>query len=79
MKSVYLLFHTHRLEDGEDDDKLLGVYSSRELAERKIEDKYIKLPGFCDAEGEFVVDEYVIDQDGWEEGYSTVQPDSKAE
>jgi hypothetical protein len=77
MKSVYILFHTHHFEDGEDDDKLIGVYSSRELAERKIEGKYKKLPGFCDADGEFIIDEYEIDLDHWEEGYLTEQPKKK--
>ena len=71
MKSVFLLFHTHHFENGEDNEKLLGVYSSRELAEKKIENKYKKLPGFCEEGGEFIIDEYEIDQDNWEEGYVT--------
>lgn len=71
MTSVYLLFHTHYLPAGEDDDKLLGVYSSRKLAETKIEEKYRKLPGFCQPDGEFIIDEYQIDQDNWEEGFIT--------
>lgn len=52
MASVYLLFHTHHLPDGEEDDKLLSVYSSREVAEKKIEEKYRSLPGFCEPDGE---------------------------
>jgi len=72
MASVFLLFHTNHLPDGEDDDKLLGVYSSKELAEAKIKDKYSHLPGFCESTGEYVIDEYVVDQDCWEEGFVTV-------
>lgn len=30
---VYLLFHTHEVNPGEDDDKLIGVYSMLEQAE----------------------------------------------
>jgi hypothetical protein len=75
MKSVFLLYHTHHLPEGEDDDKLLGVYSSREIAEKKIESKYKKLPGFCEPDGEFVIDEYTIDQDNWEEGFITTYPE----
>jgi len=74
MTSVFLLFHTHHLSDGEDDDKILGVYSSKALAEKKIEEKYRKLPGFCETDGEFIIDEYKIDQDGWEEGFTTIKP-----
>ena len=73
MKSVFILFHTHHMEDGEEDEKLLGVYSSRELAAQKIENKYKKLPGFCEAGGVFIIDEYKIDQDHWEEGFITVK------
>jgi hypothetical protein len=75
MKSVFLLFHTHHLPGGEDDDKLLGVYSSRDIAEKKIEEKYKKLPGFCKPDGEFIIDEYAIDQDNWEEGFTTTYPE----
>jgi hypothetical protein len=56
---------------GEDDEKLLGVYSSRKIAAQKRDRKYSHLPGFSDPDGEFVIDEYVIDQDDWEEGYVT--------
>lgn len=75
MKSVFLLFHTHHLPSGEDDDKLLGVYSLREIAEKKIEEKYRKLHGFCEPDGEFIIDEYTIDQDNWEEGFITTSPE----
>jgi hypothetical protein len=71
MISVFLLFHTHDLPDGEQDDKLLGVYSSRERAEKKITEKYRLLPGFCERNGEFIINEYFIDQDYWEEGFVT--------
>jgi hypothetical protein len=71
MKSVYLLSHTHHMPDGNDDDKLLGVYSSRDLAEQRRDTRYKLLPGFSQPDGEFVVDEYWIDQDHWEEGFIT--------
>ena len=69
--SVFLLFHIHHLADGEDDKKLLGAYSSREVAQSRIEALYRKLPGFSDDDGEFIIDEYEIDQDNWCEGYVT--------
>ena len=77
MKSVYLLFHIHYFPDGEEDDKLLGVYSTKEIAEKKIEEKYKKMPGCCEPEGEFIIDEYKIDQDRWGSGFVTVFPGEK--
>lgn len=71
MKSVFILFHKHHLPDGEDDEKLLGVYSSRAISEKKIEEVYRKLHGFCEPDGEFIIDEYKIDQDHWTEGFTT--------
>jgi hypothetical protein len=71
MISVFLLYHTHHLPDGEQDNKLLGVYSSREKAEKKITEKYRLLPGFCEQDGEFTTNEYFLYQDNWEEGFVT--------
>ncbi|MCK9293901.1 MAG: hypothetical protein M0P70_02360 [Desulfobulbaceae bacterium] len=71
MKTVYILWHIHHLSDGNEDEKILGVYSSRTLAEHKIEKKFKKLPGFKKPEGEFVISEYFLDQDQWEEGFVT--------
>jgi hypothetical protein len=68
MNSVFLLWHTHDLPHGGEDAKLLGVYSSRQLAEKKIEEKYRNLEGF-DGIGDFVIDEYEIDTDNGEEGF----------
>ena len=45
---VYLLWHTHEVHPGEDDDKLIGVYSTRELAET-AQQRALQLPGFRDA------------------------------
>ena len=71
MKSVYLLWHTHYFSEDEEDSKLLGVYSKRDTAENKIKTKFKKLPGFNDKNGEFIIDEYAIDKDHWEEGFIT--------
>jgi hypothetical protein len=45
VQRVYLLWHTHELEDGEVSEKLLGVYSTGEKAKKRIESAR-KLPGF---------------------------------
>jgi len=53
---------------------VLGVYSSREIAEKEIESKYKKLPGFREPDGKFTIDEYTIDRGDCEEGFLTTYP-----
>jgi hypothetical protein len=65
---VFLLWHMHDLGDGETDDKLLGVYSTRDRAERR-QRQAIGLTGFAEAPEEFVIAEYAVDQDHWVTGY----------
>lgn len=45
---VYLLWHSHPEDPDDDNDKLLGVYSSREMAEERIETRYSELRAFKD-------------------------------
>jgi hypothetical protein len=68
MASVFVLQHVHSREDGDEDIKLIGVYSSREKAEGAIM-RLSRLSGFSDAPDGFHVDEYRVDQDHWVEGY----------
>ena len=70
MKYVYLLWHSHELDDGEEDSKLIGVYSSESLAERK-RDEYKAITGFKDNPDGFEIAEYQIDSDHWHEGFIT--------
>lgn len=69
MKSVFLLWHvsSHR----EDEQKLVGVYdsaASAEAAQKRAE----KLPGFCWDVSGFCVDEYLLGEDHWLEGFETL-------
>ncbi len=66
---VYLLWHCYPEEEHDDNTKLLGVYSSKGLAERKITEKYATLPGFDRGEGEFIIDAMVVDEDQWSDGF----------
>jgi len=74
---IYLLWHTHVLGDGEEDSKLLGVYSSQSLATQKI-DEYKMLPGFRDYPSGFEISKYEIDCDHWKEGFITEAGDGQA-
>lgn len=57
--------------DHPDDDnaKLLGVYSSLEIAENRRDKKYKHLSGFSHGEGEFTIDPYENDEDHWNDGF----------
>ncbi len=66
---VYVLQHVHSLENGAEDVKFIGVYSSRENALSAIA-KLSQAPGCSDAPNGFHIDEYQLDKDHWVEGYS---------
>ena len=70
LQQVYLLWHTHELEDGESSEKLLGAYSTEEKATSRIASAR-KLPGFREAPAGFEVAPYVVDRDEWVEGFVT--------
>ena len=71
MVSVFVLQHVHSREDGVEDVKFIGVYSSREKAQSAVT-RLGGLPGFADAPFGFHIDEYRVDQDQWAEGYVVV-------
>jgi hypothetical protein len=81
MKSVFVLQHMHIFGPGDEDTKMIGVYSTEASALAavfRIKDQ----PGFCEhpnvinANDEnwsgFHISEYDLDTDHWTEGYITV-------
>jgi hypothetical protein len=68
---VHLLWHANAQDDGESDNKLLGVYSTHERAARRRL-AASSLEGFRDQPDAFLIDEYVLDADHWTEGFVTV-------
>lgn len=69
MKSVFLLWHSSSFK--EDEDKLLGVYESAASAEA-AQQRAEKLPGFCWDISGFIIDEYVLNDDCWTEGFDSL-------
>lgn len=69
---VYVVQHVAREDTLDEDVKFIGVYSSREKAERVVEKFKVK-QGFSDFPDGFCIDAYRIDQDHWAEGFITVQ------
>jgi hypothetical protein len=70
---VFLLQHVHELDHGEDDVKMIGVYSTEASATEAV-NRMRNLPGFHEAPDGFSIDRYVVDEDHWTEGYITVPP-----
>lgn len=72
MVQVFVLQHIHIRDDGNEDVKFIGVYSSSEEADRAIA-RLRRLPGFSNTPDGFHVDEYRINQDHWVDGYVAVE------
>ncbi len=68
MKTVHILWHAC---GSIEDEKLIGVYESREAAERAKE-RAQRLPGFVDHPSAFIMDEYEIGKDHWTGGFVRV-------
>lgn len=67
MEYLYLL-HSYEIE-GHDETKFIGIYSSRELAEKSMEICY-KRPGFREyPKNCFHIDKYEVNKNYWEEGF----------
>jgi hypothetical protein len=77
---VFCVYHTehkkrHVDKDGDlnifgkNIERLLGVYSTRELAEQAIV-RMRSLPGFVDEPNCFFVDEDTLGEIGWSEGFA---------
>ena len=75
LERVFVLTHSHELPSGEEDIKLIGVYSSRTRADAALATAAHR-PGFREFPDGFHVDPYVLDEDHWIEGFSTWVPDS---
>lgn len=73
---VYVLWHIHELIDDygiHDEEKLIGIYSTRENAIHAIDD-HRYLEGFKDYSVEcFEIHESILDRSNWTDGFSTVR------
>ncbi|MGH9436540.1 MAG: DUF7336 domain-containing protein [Terriglobia bacterium] len=69
---VFLVQHIHVHEDGEEDVKVIGIYSSRENALKATERLKLQ-PGFRDTPNDFYIDPYGLDEDNWTDGFMTIR------
>ena len=72
MSTVHLLFHVHEFDDGHEDVKLIGVFSSEALA-RAAQQQVADQPGFRESHEGFEINEHQVDGAiGWSEGFITL-------
>ena len=62
----------HKQEPYIEDVRIIGIYSSKELAQEAIEQAKI-LSGFCDYPAGFQITKYTLDKDQWHIGFKFVQ------
>ena len=67
-KGNCLLQHSYELEKGCDETKVLGIFSSRQMAEEAV-GSYRQLPGFRDKKEDFYIDKYEVNKKYWGDGY----------
>jgi len=65
MESLFVLLHSLP-ETGR--VKVVGIYSSRSLAEAALERTRL-LPGFAEEPEGFSIDQYEVDKDHWSRGF----------
>ena len=72
MHQVYVLWHTHELKDdygSHDEIKMIGIFSTKEKAQRAVE-QLKDQEGFRDHPVScFEIDEQVVDRISWTEGF----------
>ena len=65
--NVFLVQHAYD-DEGEEEVKIIGIYSTQEKAEQAVERLRLQ-PGFRDMPESFCIDKYAVDEDNWAEGY----------
>jgi hypothetical protein len=70
MERVYLLWHSHPTGVNEKNEKLIGVYTTKEAA-RATQHRFVALPGFSSCPEGFEIAAYEIGMDHWTERYFT--------
>ncbi len=74
MEKVYLVHHIRDISEDDDiqDVKLIGVYTTEELAEEAVERKK-KLEGFRDYREGFEISKTTLNEDIWTSGFISIE------
>ena len=68
MTTVFVVQHVARQDEAGEDVKFIGVYSDQQQATTATI-RLRTLPGFRDYPHGFCIDEYLLNQDHWSEGF----------
>jgi homoserine kinase type II len=68
MNTVFIAFHTRIKDPDNEDIKLIGVFSSQQLAENAV-NSLKTMPGFRDHLDGFHIGEHTLDETKWQEGF----------
>ncbi|MGO9641253.1 MAG: SPOR domain-containing protein [Candidatus Acidiferrales bacterium] len=63
-----MLWYVHAPDSADEDELLIGAYSTEEEAKAAI-DRLKDKPGFANAPSGFQIDPYEINRDHWTEGF----------
>jgi hypothetical protein len=63
------------LDDSEEDVKFIGAYSTQAAAQQAVDRLRLK-PAFCETPEGFSIDPYTLDEDSWQDGYTTLKQGS---
>jgi hypothetical protein len=66
--AVFVLQHAYELDNGTDEVKMIGVYTSQQAAESAIL-RLRKQPGFAAHPDGFHISRYELNKDHWTEGF----------
>lgn len=73
--SVWVVHHIHIRGEDDEDEKLIGVYSTEDLARAAVV-RLSTQPGFDKQPENFRVSEFPLNWTGWEEGFVTIEPEA---
>jgi hypothetical protein len=75
MTKLYVVCHfDQETDDDNDEEKLIGVYSTKDRAQQAI-DRLRDKPGFRDFPERWWIDEFILDKDSaWTDGFVTMYP-----
>ncbi len=71
LRKLFLLYYVYEFEDGHEDVKIIGAFSSKEQAKIGLSN-IKKIPELKEAKKYFIIYENSINRLSWEEGFVTV-------
>lgn len=71
---VYVVQHVNEFDDGREDVKFIGVYSTAQEAQAAVERLSME-PGFREWPTGFSVDRYELNRDHWTDGFVYIPRD----